>query len=318
MKRHCTFCGLNGGGMKFRSKSPDRVIAELALLSEKYGITRFEAVDNILDFSYHDTLLPRLAADPSHRYSIFFETKSNLRENHVALLAAAGVEYIQPGIESFHDGALRLLDKGNNAAQNVALLKFAQEYGVEVNYNILYGIPGEDEAWYVDMAKWLPRIAHLEPPRAIGRIRYDRFSPFHSDPERFGIHLDPNRAYGHIYPLAPEDLVELAYFFEDYGDTQRGYYGRAAYANLWKVWLEWKSTFSTTAATARGRCSWPSKTKTRPPCWTSGRARPARSSSFMGFCTWSTGSAVGRSRRRRSTAASRVNRRRRSTTPAPR
>src|SRR5262249_25633328 len=26
MKRHCTFCGLNGGGMKFRSKSPDRVI----------------------------------------------------------------------------------------------------------------------------------------------------------------------------------------------------------------------------------------------------------------------------------------------------
>ena len=240
MKRHCTFCGLNGGGMKFRSKSPDRVIAEFALLSDKYGITRFEAVDNILDHEYLETVLPRLAADPSRRYSLFYETKSNLRESHVALLAAAGVDCIQPGIESFHDGALRLLDKGNSAAQNVALLKFAQEYGVAVNYNLLYGIPGEDEAWYLEMAKWLPHIVHLEPPCALSRIRYDRFSPYHSQPERFGIHLDPNRAYGHIYPLGPDDLQELAYFFEDYGDSQRGDYERPGYSGMWKLWLEWK------------------------------------------------------------------------------
>jgi hypothetical protein len=28
-KHHCTFCGINGLGMKFREKSPDRVLAEL-------------------------------------------------------------------------------------------------------------------------------------------------------------------------------------------------------------------------------------------------------------------------------------------------
>jgi magnesium-protoporphyrin IX monomethyl ester (oxidative) cyclase len=252
MKRHCTFCGLNGGGMKFRSKSPDRVMAELALLSDRYGINRFEAVDNILDFDYFKTLLPRLSADKSHRYSIFFETKSNLREHHVALLAAAGVDHIQPGIESFHDQPLRLLDKGNTGAQNVALLKFAQEYGVSVTYNVLYGIPSEDEAWYIEMAKWLPRIFHLEPPRAISRVRFDRFSPFHSHPDRFGIHLEPNRAYGHIYPLSRKDISDLAYFFDDYGHPDRGHYGRPAYLGLWNVWLDWMASYNAHLRGARG------------------------------------------------------------------
>jgi len=45
-KYHCIFCGLNGTTMKFRSKLPKRVIAELKQLAATHGVTRFEAVDN--------------------------------------------------------------------------------------------------------------------------------------------------------------------------------------------------------------------------------------------------------------------------------
>jgi magnesium-protoporphyrin IX monomethyl ester (oxidative) cyclase len=249
---HCTFCGLNGGGMKFRSKSPDRVVAELAALSDAHGIVDFEAVDNILDHSYFETLLPRLAADATRRYSLFFETKSNLTERHIVSLAAAGITRIQPGIESFHDAPLRLMDKGNNGAQNVALLKFAQEHGVGIAYNLLFGMPGEDESWYVEMARWLPRIFHLEPPGTLARVRYDRFSPYHQNPARFGIHLEPNRAYRHIYPLPPGDLAELAYFFEDYTDTTRGRVDRPAYARLWELWKEWVEVYGAQLRTGTG------------------------------------------------------------------
>jgi magnesium-protoporphyrin IX monomethyl ester (oxidative) cyclase len=48
-KSHCTFCGLNGAGMKYRSKSPERVLAELAELSSRYATRSFQFVDNILD-----------------------------------------------------------------------------------------------------------------------------------------------------------------------------------------------------------------------------------------------------------------------------
>jgi len=61
-KSHCTFCGLNGTGMKHRSKSPERVLAELSQLSGRYGIRSFQFVDNILDMSYFKTVLPKLAA----------------------------------------------------------------------------------------------------------------------------------------------------------------------------------------------------------------------------------------------------------------
>ncbi len=63
-KHHCTFCGLNGEGMNYRSKSPQRVVGEFAALSGQYGVNRFEVVDNILDAKYPRTLLPMLNSEP--------------------------------------------------------------------------------------------------------------------------------------------------------------------------------------------------------------------------------------------------------------
>jgi radical SAM superfamily enzyme YgiQ (UPF0313 family) len=51
-KHHCTFCGLNGSAMRFRAKSPQRVLSELADLARRHHSFRFEAVDNILEPRY--------------------------------------------------------------------------------------------------------------------------------------------------------------------------------------------------------------------------------------------------------------------------
>jgi len=48
-KQHCTFCGLNGQTMGYRSKSPGRVFEELSYLARTYGIEQIDFVDNILD-----------------------------------------------------------------------------------------------------------------------------------------------------------------------------------------------------------------------------------------------------------------------------
>src|SRR5262249_422442 len=36
-KSHCTFCGLNGATMQYRSKSPERALAEMTQLKQIYG-----------------------------------------------------------------------------------------------------------------------------------------------------------------------------------------------------------------------------------------------------------------------------------------
>src|SRR5262245_20043624 len=45
---HCTFCGLNGASLAFRSKSPERALAEIRTLYERHGIPTLSVVDNIL------------------------------------------------------------------------------------------------------------------------------------------------------------------------------------------------------------------------------------------------------------------------------
>jgi magnesium-protoporphyrin IX monomethyl ester (oxidative) cyclase len=213
-KSQCTFCGLNGTGMAYRSKSPERVGAEFAALAGRHGVSRLQVVDNILDMRHLRTVLPDLARAGAP-YQLFYEIKANLRRDQVATLAAAGVTKVQPGIEALHDDLLALMAKGNTAAINVQLLRYAREHGVSCVWLFLAGFPGEDDRWHEEVAGWLPLIYHLQPPTAVVRVRYDRFSVYHQHPERHGLRLRPLPAYATVYPVDTEALDDLAYFFVD-------------------------------------------------------------------------------------------------------
>ncbi len=82
-KHHCTFCGLNGDTMAFRSKSPERAFDEISDLARRYGAERVGCVDNILDMRYVDTLFPLLAAS-GLELELFYEVKANLRYDQLA------------------------------------------------------------------------------------------------------------------------------------------------------------------------------------------------------------------------------------------
>lgn len=220
-KHHCTFCGLSDLGIGFRSKSAERVLEEMRHLAERHGVRRFETVDEILDMAYLRRLLPALAEE-EEPYAIFYEVKSNLKRAQMELLARAGIRWVQPGIESLHDELLGLFDKGNNGLMNIQFLKWGAELGIRIGWNFLYGAPGESDEWYLEMADRLPLLHHLQPPLGSARIGYHRFSPYHDDPERFGIRLDPCDVYRHVFPVSDEELDDLAYYFDDYADDGRG------------------------------------------------------------------------------------------------
>ncbi len=213
-KKHCTFCGLNGEGMTYRSKSPERVVEEFSYLSERYGIRKFQVVDNILDLKHINTILP-VFEKLAESYTIFYETKPNLRKPQLELLAKAGVRIIQPGIESLHSSALTALNKGNSAGMNVQLLKWSRELGISVIWNYLVGIPGESHEWYLETAQWLPLIFHLQPPVGVSSIRFDRFSPYYEQAKDYGLKLVPGRPYFYVYPLSAESMARFAYYFEE-------------------------------------------------------------------------------------------------------
>jgi ribosomal peptide maturation radical SAM protein 1 len=217
-RSHCTFCGLNGTSMAFRSKGPERVAAELRTLADRYERRFFMMADNIMDAHYAETFMPLVAGD---RLRLFFEVKANLRKEQLARMAAGGVVWIQPGIESLSTPILKLMGKGATRLINVQLLKWCAEYGVRASWNLLCGFPGEAPDEYRATAALMPLLVHLQPPAGVFPIRLDRFSPYFDDPERRGlVNVRPAWAYDlALAGLAPDARRRLAYFFEfDYAD----------------------------------------------------------------------------------------------------
>jgi ribosomal peptide maturation radical SAM protein 1 len=219
MKQHCTFCGMNAATMRFGSKSGERVLSEIEGMVRRYGVRSFDAVDAIMDMDYFRGLLPELR-DRQLGLDIFYEIKANLSKPQVRLLAESGVIFIQPGIESFSTRVLRIMRKGATALQNLQLLKWCKQYGVEATWNLLYGFPGENAADYTAQVRLLEKLFHLTPPRGSGRLRMDRFSPHFERRNDFGfVRVRPLEAYQYIYPLPESAIFDIGYFFDyEHGD----------------------------------------------------------------------------------------------------
>lgn len=238
-KRQCTFCGLNNQGMKFRSKSPDRVVSQLRNLASKYKIVNFEAVDNIMDHSYLEKLCEPLA-ERHYDFRIFYEVKSNLTAAQLRTMKRAGVRVIQPGIESLSSHVLSLMRKGVTMLRNVRLLKWAAYYGIQVNWNILTGFPGETSEDYAEQLRVLRLLRHLPPPDGCGPIWLERFSPLFFD-RSFPVRaIEPLAAYRFIYPEDQIRLREIAYFFDYEMDST---VPREEHAELHEVVDGWREDF---------------------------------------------------------------------------
>ena len=221
-KKHCTFCGINGQGMVFRQKSPDRVVEELQVLLKAHPTNKICMVDNIMPHQYFKTLLPRLAEEVPDIH-MFYEQKANLTFERVSLLKSAGVAVIQPGIEALSTPLLRLMKKGVTTAQNIALLRYSKIVELAVNWNLLYAFPGDELRWYEETLELLPLLSHLNPPTSLCHLSIDRFSPYFNEPDEYGIRS--SRPMSPYFDVLPEgiDRRKIAYHFEaDYDSESRG------------------------------------------------------------------------------------------------
>jgi hypothetical protein len=105
------------------------------------------------------------------------------------------------------------MDKGIQGWQNVQLLKWCSEFGLQLSWSVLSGFPGEKDEWYEEMAAWLPALEHLPAPAGTPRVRFDRYSVYEQHARRYGLILFPIGALSFVYPVTPADLDGLTYFY---------------------------------------------------------------------------------------------------------
>lgn len=247
-RSHCTFCGLNGATMNYRSMEPDRAVNMINGLFDTYGprSTEFFCVDNILPKPYPVDVLPRLKTPAGSR--LFYEVKANLSEDELQSLSDAQVRRIQPGIEALSTASLKLIRKGSTAFVNLKLLMACVRHDIEPVWNLLTGFPGETEEIYRDYAENLHKVVHLWPPQGVAQVRFDRYSPYFTKPDEFGLDLTPFAFYSLIYPFDDASLEQMAYFFNDTNwDAPHVQALSKWMAKLWTAVEHWRNRWNSPA-----------------------------------------------------------------------
>jgi len=248
-KHLCSFCGLNTSGLAFRRKSAARALEEIVTLSEKYECPWLAATDNIIDLSYFKDVLPQLAAinrgrARGERLQLFYEMKSNVHKEQLALMHDAGIIAVQPGIESFNDHVLRLMDKGSTGIQQIQFVKWATEIGISMRYGVIYGCPGERPEDYDEMREAVPFLSHLAPPKYVGEISLDRFSPYFMNPQHYGIRdVRPHENYRRIFRENRVKIEEIAYSFVYDHDDHHDEPLREAIRRCSDALMAWRDNF---------------------------------------------------------------------------
>lgn len=216
-KAKCTFCGLNGKNIVFRSKSTTRIMDEIRHLLDRYkryGVSLLRVVDNVLNPDYFKELLPQLSRI-SLDTRMFFEVRPTLSKEEMHALAEAGITDVQAGLESLNTHTLKLMHKGTSSLQNIQLLKWSKQYGVAASWNIIYGFPGEVAEDYSRSLELATILTHLSAPVGFGPFRMDRFSYNFEHARELGlIHVMPCHIYRYLYPFDETILRDLAYYFD--------------------------------------------------------------------------------------------------------
>ncbi|MCP4130532.1 MAG: RiPP maturation radical SAM protein 1 [bacterium] len=213
-KEKCYFCGLNDqeNRMHFRQKSEAKVLEELEFIARTYPATGILMTDNIMPNSYFKNLLPSISEKKDFPL-LWYETKSNLKLNDLIALRKARITSVLIGMESLSTGLLTIMNKRIKARHNILLLRNAHSVGINIQWYMLWGFPGDRAVYYEELLDLLPLMRHLQPPGEFIHILLERFSSYFENPGHHQIlDLQPGDVYHTIYPPWA-NIDKLAYFF---------------------------------------------------------------------------------------------------------
>jgi radical SAM superfamily enzyme YgiQ (UPF0313 family) len=177
----CNWCAKPIYGRRYTSRTPEKVVDEIALLTSTYGASHFWMTDDI--FGINSGWVQRFNALVQERglkftYTIQSRADLLLRDgNTLDALAQSGLETVWIGAESGSQAILDAMDKGTTVDQIRRVVPEIQKRGMKAALFIQYGYLGETRA---DIAQTLDMILTLMPHNIGISVSYPLpGTPFH-------------------------------------------------------------------------------------------------------------------------------------------
>ena len=197
----CAFCNLNLQWQGYRSKSRNRVIAELDSLTNKHQILSVSFMDNLLPSKGQKELFEGIQK-LGKGFRLFAEIRATTTLDVLAAMGVAGVREVQVGIESLSASLLSKLNKGTTAMDNMEIMKNCETPGLpDLTGNFILNFPSSDEQ---DVAETMSNLEFALPFRPLKGIPFwlGYGSPVWHMPGAYGLKKPANHPYyRHLFPL---------------------------------------------------------------------------------------------------------------------
>lgn len=139
----CTFCD-HDYGAAYNLKTPEKLIKELKVLNEKYGIKHFEFIDESIHPSYLKKMSDKiLEKGLDIRWFIYARTEKGFSQELLDHAFKAGCRMIMWGVESGSKRIMELINKGIELENRFEPLKMANNAGIWNFCFTFFGFPTE-------------------------------------------------------------------------------------------------------------------------------------------------------------------------------
>ncbi|MGI0072103.1 MAG: B12-binding domain-containing radical SAM protein [Thermoplasmata archaeon] len=141
----CSWCSKPTFGRTFRQQSPERVVAELRALKERYRVDYVRFCDDVFGVSraWIDRLLTLLAAEDLRLRWECLARVDLLKPDLLSRMRSVGLERVYVGVESGSQKMLDLMNRGTRLAQVERTAAALRDEGIRQFWFLMLGFPGE-------------------------------------------------------------------------------------------------------------------------------------------------------------------------------
>lgn len=183
----CSFCDLDYG-RKFNAKSPEKLIAEIKELKNKYNISHFEFIDSPISANYFDEFSDIILKENLDiKYFSFARLENTFTKKVLEKTSKSGLKMLLWEFESGSERIVELINKGIDFNNRLQIIKDSDESGIWNFVSSIIGFPSETKAEAMETINAICQNTDIMYPLVPSCFALGKNAKFIKNPQLYGL-----------------------------------------------------------------------------------------------------------------------------------